>query len=176
MENIELLAQKYNDLIAVLSMLGTWAAVLVALWLANNTRKPRISVFVDKRLYIPSEAQNGDFVDKDLCDDIIAVTMKNRGSVTVYINYWSFVWKLPKLWRINVQQNPYSPDFRYEDIKIESFQSKSIIIDNSIEQHKEMLINLCKKNKVPYFMRRFIRLYVYSSDGACFVGKFGKIL
>ena len=174
MEDLELLAQKYNDLTAALSMLGTWAAILVALWLASKTTKPRIAVFVDKSEYIPSEAQEGDVVDRDLCEEAIAVTMQNKGSATVYITYWSFYWKLPKPWASGIQQNPYYPNFKSEPIKLEPNQSTSIILTNNLEQHRDALRYLCNQSKLPHFMRKFVRLYVYSSDGTQFAGRFGK--
>lgn len=174
MDSIELIAKNYTNIISAISALGTWAAVIVALWLSYRTTKPKLRVFVDKSVHIPSKAQTGDFVDNSLCEDAISVTMQNRGNVTIYITYWAFIWRLPKPWTISAMQNPYLPNFKSEGIKLEPGQSASIFLTNDLKKHEETLKDLCRKNKVPQIMKRFISLKVIASDGSSFRGKFGK--
>lgn len=174
MDSIELIAKNYTNVISAVSALGTWAAVMVALWLSYRTTKPNLRVFVDQSIHIPSEAQTGKFVDNSLCEDTISVNMQNRGRVTIYITYFAFIWKLPRPWSKSAQQNPYLPNFKSEGIKLEPGQSASIFLTNDLKKHKETLKDLCIKNKVPQIMKRFISLNVITSDGSNFKGKFGK--
>jgi hypothetical protein len=131
-------------------------------------------VYADKNVHIPSHAQTTGIVDWEKCEDTIGVTMQNKGNVTIYITYWAFVWQLPKPWTFSAQQNPYLPNFKSEGIKLEPGQSASIFLTNDLEGHKEILKNLCEKNKVPKFFRRFVRLAVFTSDGCKFKAKFGE--
>ena len=174
MEFIERIATDYEHTIAALATLGTWFAIATALWIASKSTKPVLKVFADKQVHIPSEAQRTGQVNWDLCEDVIGVTMNNRGSLPVYINYWSFYWRLPWRWTHTAQQNPYYPDFRREEITLNPGQSAAITLSNDIEGHKENLRQICSRNNVPFFMRRFVSLKVFSSDGRVFKAKFGK--
>jgi hypothetical protein len=170
---IEEFARNYSNTIAATSAAATWAAVVVALWIAQQSSKPKLKAYVDKTIHVPSEAQRGRIVDQSLCEDVITVTLQNKGAVTTYISYWAFMWRFP--WRsISALQNPYSPDFRSEPIKLEPGQSVSIILTKDLEMHRETLKGLCKKNKLPEFLKRFIILRVVSQDGRGFTGDFGK--
>lgn len=174
MVDIEQIANNYQHTISAVSVIGTWAAVFVALWISLRSSKPRLKVFADKSVHIPSKAQTSGVVNWDLCEDMISVTMQNKGNVTIYINYWSFYWRLPWRWTITAQQNPYYPNFKSEPIKLEPGQSASINLSNDLEGHRKNLKNICSKNKLPYFMRRFVALKVFASDGSVFKAKFGK--
>lgn len=172
--SVEEFLKSYENTISALSVLGTWAAVIVALWIAHRSSKPRLKVFVDKKIQVPSLAQTSGTVNWDLCEDVIGVTMQNRGSTTIYITYWSFWWKLPWKWFMAAQQNPYEPIFKSEPIKLEPGQSASISLSNDIASHRSLLEGICKKNKLPKFMRLFVRLYVYGSDGSQFKATMGE--
>ncbi len=175
LDSIELLAKNYTNIITAFSALGTWAAVIVALWLSYRTNKPQLKVFVDKSIHIPSEAQTKDIVDNSLYEDAISVTMQNKGNVTIYITYWAFSWGFVWPFTIRIQQNPYLPNFKLEGIKLEPGQGTSIFITNNLKKHKkDVLESLCKKNKLPLFLKRFIYLNIHTSDGSNFKGKFGN--
>lgn len=173
MEFLEVVAKQYTNTIAAVSALGTWAAVVVALWISHRASKPILSVYVDKSVHIPSEAQISETVDWNKCEDTISVTIQNKGNVTAYITYWSFIWQFPRLWTISAQQNPYLPNFRADGIKLEPGQSASIFLSNDLEKHRKMLVDLCEKNKLPKAFKRFIRLSVITSEGRKFRSAFG---
>lgn len=174
MHLIEQITTDYEHTIAAFATLGTWLAVIAALWIASKSTKPNLNVFVDKQVHIPSKAQSTGQVNWDLCEDVIGVNLNNRGNVPVYINYWSFYWRLPWRWTHTAQQNPLYPDFRKEEITLNPGQSAAITLSNDLEGHKEILREICSKNKVPFFMRMFVSLKVFSSDGRVFKAKFGK--
>jgi hypothetical protein len=172
-DKVETLSKNYEHSISALAAVGTWAAVVAAIWLANKASRPRLQVYVDKRVHTPSEAQAGSTVNLDLCQDAVGVNLTNKGQVRIFISYWSFHWKFP--WRsFAAMQNPYYPDFRAKEIALEPGQSTAITLINDIKQHKENIKKQCELSKIPYFLRRFILLKIYASDGTVFTAKYGK--
>ncbi|MBN8521536.1 MAG: hypothetical protein J0L77_06550 [Alphaproteobacteria bacterium] len=169
----EIWFKSHEHSISAIGAFGTWAAVVVAIWLANKTSKPRLQVYVDKRIDIPSEAQVGGTVNWDLCQDVVGVNLTNKGQVRVFISYWSFHWGFP--WcSFGAMQNPSYPDFRAKEIALEPGQSAAITLINDIDKHKENIKEFCRLSKIPFYLRRFITLKVYASDGTVFIGKYGK--
>lgn len=174
--NIETFSEEYKNTISVLSTLGTWAAVLASLWIAARTQKPKLRIFVNKNVLIPSEAQTTGQVDWDKCEDSIGVDIQNIGPTTVYIHYWSFIWRFPWWRSAGMQINPYLPDFRREPIKLDPGQSATISLTNDLAEFRKALEDLCKKSKVPNFFRRSVRLQVTTANGIKFKAKIGDDL
>lgn len=173
---IESLSEEYKNTVSVLSTLGTWAAVLASLWIAAKSQKPKLRVFVNKNVLIPTEAQTAGQVDWDKCEDSIGVDIQNVGPVTVYIHYWSFIWRLP-VWRsAGMQCNPYMPDFPREPIKLDPGQSASISLTNDLEEFRVAIQDLCRRSNVPPFFRRFARLHVTTANGSKIKAKAGDDL
>jgi len=170
---LEGFAKEYSQTIAALSALGTWAAVLVALYLSSISRRPRLTIVADKEVYIPSEAQRADgSVDWFRCEDAIGVTLRNIGSVTCYVSYWAFSWRVP-FCRGALQQNPLRPDFRREGLKIEPGQAVTISLTDNLPRLSSELEGLCKKAGMPIALKRLTRLEVHSQDGYRFKARIG---
>ncbi|HOI96204.1 MAG TPA: hypothetical protein PK250_15980 [Syntrophobacter fumaroxidans] len=162
MDQFELFFKDHQYTIQFISAFGTCAAVIVALWLSRINTQPEIYISVDKKVMIPSEAQQTDMIDWSKCKDGIGVMIRNVGRVTVYISYFSFYWKLPFPFRKTVaQQNP-STDFRREgSLKLEPRTAISLMLTIDLEDFYEKIVfGLCEINKVPFFMRRFVRKFV----------------
>lgn len=163
-------------LFSIFSTLGTWAAVLASLWIAANSQKPKLRAFVNKNVLIPSEAQTTGQVDWDKCEDSIGVDIQNIGPTTVYIHYWSFIWRLP-FWRSGgIQINPYMPVFRCEPIKLDPGKSAAISLTNDLTGFRKAIGDLCKRSKVPKFFRRSVRLQVTTANGLKIKAKIGDDL
>ncbi len=168
--------QDYQHTIEVLAALGTWAAVVTALWLARDSSRPKLKIYVDRRPLILSEEQDreretGRPIDIESCNKVVIVEISNNGSRITYIPYFSFSWNFPRFISfiarsaIGAMHNPVT-DFRQDGLKIEPGQSASVILANNLEALKsDVFVRLCRKNRLPLFMRRFINLYVWTADG-----------
>lgn len=166
LESLEEFAKEYNNLISALTMLGTWGAVMVALWLSYKNNKPKLYIFCDKSVLISD--------DKMPREEGITISIKNRGNVPVYISYYSFYWEGKILFKTKNLQLPAQPIFNNEPIKLEAGQSENILITKNIQQHRMNLDKLCSDSNLPKFMKRFIRLVIYGQDGTKFVAHFSK--
>ncbi|MFZ0932193.1 MAG: hypothetical protein WAN11_26575 [Syntrophobacteraceae bacterium] len=185
MDHLESLLKNYQYTIQFFSALGTCTAVitaLIALWFTRKSTRPKLKVFVDKRILITSEAQETGTVDWRKCEDGISVTIRNLGQIVVYISYFSFYWALPFPFRkTKAMQNPI-PDFRKEgSLRLEPGTTTSIMLSTNLDDfQKNVVLALCDKNKVPLIIRptisRFIGLHVYTGDGSHIHSKIGSNL
>jgi hypothetical protein len=175
MGHLESFFKNYQYTIQFFSAFGTCTAVitaLVALWFARKSNQPKLKVLVDKRVLIPSEAQETGAVDWSKCKDGIGVTIHNVGQSVVYISYFSFYWALPFPFRKTMaMQNPI-PDYRNEgSLRLEPGTTVSLMLSTDLEDfHKNVVLALCEKNKVPLSIRRltsrFLVLHVYTDYGS----------
>jgi len=141
--------ESYQHTIDFFVAVGTWGAVFTSLFLARDSMHPKLRIFVDAKVLIPSHAQtdNGK-INREQCEDIISVNMQNIGQTTVYIPYFSFYWKLPFFSTV-VNHNPFQPDFRKDGLKIDPGQEVSIILANDISKLKsDVFIQLCVRHHV----------------------------
>jgi len=161
MNNFESLCKNYQFTIQFLIAVGTCAAVIVALWLSRK-QKPKLRVFVDKQPFVPPEAQQTGVVDWSRCKEVIGVTIRNVGEVIVYISYFSFYWRLPfPFSKKMAMQNPL-PDFRQEgSLRLDPGMAKSLMFTSElVDFYNKVVLGLCEKNKVPFFMRRLVRRFL----------------
>ncbi|WP_341702120.1 hypothetical protein [Ferrovibrio sp.] len=177
MDTLEAFLARYPSTIALLSAVGTIAAVVVALYLAGRQSRPRLKVFVDIRLYFSSEAQQGrDTLDTRNAPSVIMVSIDNIGPVPVTIPYLSsFVWSVP-FGKEVMQQNPHEPVFRNQPIKLEPGRSAALVLTNDLEAYRVMLGNLARKSRVPWLAARYPRLTVSTEVGHRFRATFGRTL
>tara|TARA_B100000989_G_C19467392_1_gene438992 strand:+ start:333 stop:890 length:558 start_codon:yes stop_codon:yes gene_type:complete len=179
MNIVEEFFKDYQHTVIAASAIGTWAAVWVALYIANAVKKPKLQAYVEKKILIPSHAQVGDTVDVKKGEDSIAVTIDNLGGMPVYINYFGFAWRLQYPWRkTQAIQNPYYPDFRQDGhIIIEPGHSATIALTNDLEAFRKGVVEgLPKLNKAPKWAKRLIQLRMWTSNGYYFKAKMGKSL
>lgn len=173
------LLYQYQHVISALSAIGTLAAVVISLWLSSATRKPKLLIRADIRTLIPSEAQGGESqgytINFDKCERNISVTIQNIGLITSYISYWSFFWRIP-LVKGSINSIPYYPDFRAQNIKLESGQSATISLSKDLSTLNDKLSEMCSKNRIPRFFKYFTTLEVTTESGHIFKAKVSKKL
>lgn len=177
MDAIEAFLARYPSIIALMSAVGTVAAVIVALYLAGRQSRPRLRVLADKRAFFSSEAQQGkDVLDPRTATSVIMVIIDNIGPVTVTISYWgSFIWSVPFGEQV-VMQNPAKPDFRNQPIKLEPGRSASLVLTEDLEAYRQMLGKLARKSRAPWLAVRFPKLTVSTEVGHRFRATLGRSL
>lgn len=177
MEYVESFFKNHQYTIQFLAAFGTCSAVIVALWLSRISTRPKLHIFVDKQIFIPSEAQENRVVDWNKTEDCICVTVRNVGRVIAYISYFSFSWGLPfPFYKVRATQNPV-PDFRKESLKLEPGACTSIVLTNKVQEfYNDVVLALCARTKAPVFMKRFIRLRLSTDYGTYIKGITGKSL
>lgn len=172
--DLEQLAKNHENTVSVIATLGTWAAVIASLWIASRSQKPKLRIYANKNVFIPSEAQATGQIIWDQCEDSIGVDIQNIGPITVYIHYWSFIWRFPFFWSAGMQCNPYYPDFRREPIKLEPGQSATISLTNDLVHFRRAIDDLCKRSRVPLYFKRYVKLQITSANGTKFKAKAGR--
>lgn len=173
---IEAFFAAHQHTIEAASSLGTWAAVVVALILARGASRPKLRVVADLSRIITTEQQlqaeaEGRFeIRLEDCQQVIGVTIRNNGQRPVHIGYFGFSWGFPPFWRWfcrrleNMQQNPVT-QFRGEGLLLEPGRAESIVLTNQPDDMPGEFEGLCRRNGLPVWLKRFIRLHVRTSDG-----------
>lgn len=149
----------------IVAAIGTWAAVVVSLWIALASRTSKVSAFVELVKLMPSSGKEAriSFVD---AEESITVSIANKGPYTVYVPYWSgFFWKIPFA-KIAVMQNPLT-DYRRQN-NIELLAGKSENIQLSTVDNLREIIQKSQTSFYRYFKKtrtKHMYLEVRLSDG-----------
>lgn len=170
MISIEDFFKLYPNTLTAISTLGTWLAVLVSLWLARGSYRPKLKSYAGIKNLFTADIQGNYSKTKDR---IIGITIQNIGPTAVYISYWGFQWELPFVKKISAQQNPVTK-FKDGIISLNVGESVAITLTEDIPKLRADLKLLF--NTYPNFLHSFISLKVSTANGYKFKIKLSKEL
>lgn len=178
MNAIETFLAQYPSTISALAAVSTFAAVVVALYLARRQHRPRLQVFADINLYISPDAPRDStgVVDMKDAPRVITVTIRNIGLTPVSISYWSAFWWSVLGGKETAIQNPVEPVFKNEPIELQPGKSASIVLSNDLEAISTLMKSLAATSRLGNLSRFFPRLTIMTEVGYKFRAKLGNSL
>ena len=162
--------------IAAVAAVGTWGAIVVALWLAHASSKPKVKVFISHSFFL------GDGHPKR---HVIQAFIANRGRVSIYISNSPFSFSLSNRWiapYLLIAKVRYTSSAQFEGAKLDAGMGLRLILGEGIDWVRGHFDVLYSKSKLPPFLvrARWIRciirprFIVHLDDGRSFSFHFSK--
>ena len=172
LSELEIILSKYPNIINTLTAIGTIGAVVVSLYIALKTQKPKLKA----DLYL-SEILNADeegLYHQGTGEKTISIDICNIGTIPVYLYYLgNFGFKFP-FSNIRLTVNPLYPVFKDSDLEIFPGKSQIITLSNKEEYYKNIVGFLNEQKFYPKFLVNFIKFKINTSNGISFNAKINK--
>lgn len=172
LSEIELILSKYPNIINTLIAVGTISAVVVSLYIALRTQKPKLKLV----LYL-SERLNADeegLYHPDTGEQTISLNISNIGDIPVYLYYiGNFSFKFPFL-QIGLSLNPIFPIFIESDLEILPSKAQIITLSNKEILYKNIVEFLNEQKFYPTFLINFVEFKVNTSNDISFNAEIHK--